>query len=167
MKCIYVHRMFIMFIRIYESENTWNTWRLSWFRYKTFIYLFEFKVFRYEERETQFLTMLTVHTLSALNSLTQPTRGHPVDPWSGLTQIKNWLASSQSKSQLTAFFKSPNPQPIASGHDVIHIPNPISYLGFLLWHLWLSHPPSSSVNTCTQCVHLANPCTKPKGSQPN
>ena len=32
--------------------------------------------------------------------------------------------------------------------------------GFLLWHLFLSHPPRSQVNTCTQCVHLTNPCTK-------
>ena len=38
---------------------------------------------------------------------------------------------------------------------------------FLLWNLWLSHPPWACVNTCTQCVHLTNPCTKPKGSQPN
>ena len=30
------------------------------------------------------------------------------------------------------FFKSQNPQPIASGHDVIHIPSPISYLGFFI-----------------------------------
>ena len=70
------------------------------------------------------------------------------------------------KSQLTAFFKSQNPQPISSRHDVIPIPNPISYLGFLLWHLWLSHPPHVHINTCTQCVHLTNLCTKPKVSQP-
>ena len=46
-------------------------------------------------------------------------------------------------------------------------PQFISYLGFLLWYLWLSHPPRAHVNTCTQCVHLTNQCTKPKGSQPN
>ena len=52
---------------------------------KLFIYLIEFKVFRNEERETQFLTMLTVRTSSALNLLTQPTCGHPVDlNWSRL-----------------------------------------------------------------------------------
>ena len=46
-------------------------------------------------------------------------------------------------------------------------PQSISYLGFLLWHLWLSHPPRTRLNTCTQCVHLTKPCTKPNGSQPN
>ena len=65
------------------------------------------------------------------------------------------------------FFKSTNHQPIASGHDVIHIPSSISYLGFLLWYLWLSLPPRARVNICSQCVHLTNPCTKPKGSQRN
>ena len=38
----------------WESRNTRN-----WSRYETLIYLFEFKVFRHEERETQFLSMLT------------------------------------------------------------------------------------------------------------
>ena len=83
---------------------------------------------------------------------------------------ENQLPSSSVESQLTGFFfKSQNPQPIASGHDVIHVlfPGPISYLEFLLWHLWLSHPPHARVNTCTQCVLLTNPCTKLKGSQPN
>ena len=62
----------------------------------------------------------------------------------------------------SAFFKFQTPQPIASGHDVIHVPGPISYQGILLWHLWLSHPPRARVNSCTQCVHLTNPCTKQK-----
>ena len=72
------------------------------------------------------------------------------------------LASSKPKSQLTVFFKFQNPPPITFGHDVIHVPGHISYLVFLLWHLWLSHPPRVCVNTCTQCVHLTNPCTKRK-----
>ena len=50
----------------------------------------------------------------------------------------------------------------ASGHDGIHVPHIISYLGFLLWHLWLSHPPRTRVNTCAQCVHLTDPCIKRK-----
>ena len=48
-------------------------------------------------------------------------------------------------------------------HPFISItPGPISFLGVLLWHLWLSHPPRARVNTCTQCVYLTNPCTKRK-----
>ena len=130
--------------------------------------LFTFLSLRFSDmrRERHNLSMLTVCPSSALNSLTQPTRGHP--NWSGLTQIKNRLPSSSVESQLTVFFfKSQNPQPITSGHDVIHIPSLIFYLGFLLWHLLLSHPPCICVNTYTQCVHLTNRCTKPKGSQPN
>ena len=105
-------------IGIRKTRNTLTT--LIWFRYETFIYLFEFKVFRHEERETQFLTMLTVRPSSALNTLTQPTRGHPVDPnWSGLAQITNRPPSSSFESQLTVFFSnlqilSPSLQGMAS-----------------------------------------------------
>ena len=85
------------------------------------------------------------------------------------------LASASTENRLnglasnlnSVFFKFPNPQTITTRHDVIHIPGPISDLGFLLWHLWLSHPPHVRVNTCTQFVCLTNPCTKPKSSQPN
>ena len=149
-----------MFIRIEESENTRNTLTtLFWFRYETFIYLFEFKVFRHDERETQFLTMLSVRTSSALNSLTQPTIRHPADPnWSGLTQIKNRLPSSCVEYRLTAFFQIPKSLP-----GRMSFTSPVLFpLGFLLWHLWLSHPPSARVNTCTQCVDLTNLCTKQK-----
>ena len=82
-----MHKTFIMFIRVYigipKKHKIGSGTKL--------IYLFEFKVFRHEERErdTQFLTMLTVCTSSALNSLTQPTRGHPVDPnWSHLGELR-------------------------------------------------------------------------------
>ena len=155
-----VHRMFIMFIcigirktgKIYDS--------LFWFRYKTFIYLFEFKVFRHEERETQFLSILTFPS--------DPTTCGPrckLLVWPRRAPKIDLLRPSPNLNSV--FFKFQNPQPIASGHDVIHVPSLISYLEFLLWHLWLSHTSRTHVNTCTQCVHLPNPCTKPKGSQPN
>ena len=115
--------------------------------------------FQHEERETQFLQCWLFH-------LTPPRAEHLVDP-TGLAspRLKNQFASPRSesqvasstfKSQLTAFFSkiTQNPQPIASGHDVILIPSSISYPVFLLWHLWLSHPPCASVNTCAQCVPL-------------
>ena len=72
------------------------------------------------------------------------------------------ISRSAAKTQLTAFFQIPKIFS-ASGHDVIHVPGRISYLSFLLWHLWLSHPPRTRVNTCTQLTHaLTNPCTKRK-----
>ena len=85
--------------------------------------------------------------------LTQPT--------CGARSAQSFLASPRSKSRLTVFFQIPKILS-ASGHDVFHVPGPISYLGFLLWHLWLSHLPRVRMNTCAQCVHLTNPCTKRK-----
>ena len=38
--------------------------------------------------------------------------------------------------------------------------HPISYLGFLLWHLWLLHPPCACVNTCTKSQTVQS-LTKP------
>ena len=87
---------------------------------------------------------------------------HFVDSnWSRRGETKNRLPSFRLKSQLTAFFQIPQILS-ASGHDVIHVPGPISYLGFLLWHLWLSHPPRTRVNIRAQCVRLTNPCAKRK-----
>ena len=95
-ECSYAYRI---------PKNTRNTWRLAWFRYETFIYLFELNVLWHEERVKQFLTMLTVRLSSALNSLTQTTHGHPVDlNWSPLAQIKNRRPSSSVESKLTIFF---------------------------------------------------------------
>ena len=131
----------------------------NWFRYETFYYLFEFKVFRHEERET--------HTISFYADFSiWPHHVRPPPQTTGLASAssENRLASSKPKSQLTVFFKFQNPQLIDSGHDVIHFPGPISYLRFLLW---LSQLPRARVDTCTECVHLTNPCTKPKDSQPN
>ena len=104
--------------------------------------------FQHEERETQFLLCWLFHLI--------PQRVvHLIDP-NGLAspRFENQLASPRSESQLTAFFSkiTQNAQPIASRHDYIHIPRLICYPGFLLWHLWLSHPPRASVNTCAQCV---------------
>ena len=158
---IHMHKTFIMFIPVQESENTPDTLTtLFWFRYEIFIYLFEFKVFRHEERKTQFLSMLTFPS--------DPTTcGTPPQATSlASASSENQLPSSSVESQLAVFFKFQNHQHITSGHDVIHFPGLISYLGGLLWHLWLSHPLRACVDTCTQCVYLTNPCTKLKGSQP-
>ena len=179
---LYNHNLRIceMYTCIKRSKCSWNVhtrrnpkntkqWRLSWFRYETFITFFKFRFFD-TRRERQIFSMLTVRPSSALTSLTQPTRART--PQSTLhwprPGPKNQLVSSNSKSQLTLFIQNlEESQPIASGHDLIYIPNPIFYLGFLLWDLWLSLPPRTRVNTCTQCVHLTNPCTKSKGPKPN
>ena len=74
------------------------------------------------------------------------------------SRLESQLSRSEFKSQLTEFFSNSKILS-ASGHDVIHVPGFISYLCFLLWQLWLSHPLHARVNTC---VHLTNPCTKRK-----
>ena len=135
-----------------ESRNTQN-----WFRYENFNYLFEFKFFRHEERQSQLL---------------QQTRGtFPRPPsWSRLGETKNCLPSSSVESQLSVFFFQIPKSSALPGMTSFTSPV-ISYLGLLLWHRWLSHPPRTRVNTCAQCVHLTNPCTnrkvlsltKPKG----
>ena len=73
-----------------KNENTRN-----WFRYETFIYLFEFKVFRHEERETQLLSILAFPSESTTcgprcKLLVWPRQGLKIDllrPASNLTSL--------------------------------------------------------------------------------
>ena len=144
--------MYVMH-KIFSCTGILKHWQLSWFSFETFITFMTFRFSTRGERHTIF-TMLTVRPASGLNSLTQPTRVHPA--------ANNWTRLGPNCS----FWKiTQNPQPIASGNDVIHIPSPISYPGFLLWHLWLSHLLRASANTCVNvCTY---PWTKPKSSKPN
>ena len=73
---------------------------------------------------------------------------------------------SESNSQLTDFSQISLPVP-----DVTHILGHILYLGFLLWHLWMTRPLRTCVNTyvyvCTKLTHALSrkvlSLTKPKG----
>ena len=136
-----------MDVEIYIYRNPAKHWRLSWFRYETFITFLTFRSSTRGERDKIF-TMLTVRPASALNSLTQQTRAYPVaNNWTGLTQIR--IPTLPVQISANCFFQNTQEsQLIASGHDVICYPE------FLLWHLWLSHPPRASVNTCVQIVPL-------------
>ena len=82
--------------------------------------------------------------------------------WSGLGELRKWTSFVQAQIWTNCFFFQIPQILSASGQDVIHVLGPIPDLGFLLWHLWLSHPPRTRVNTCAQCVHLTNPCTNRK-----
>ena len=132
-----------------KSEKHSKHWRLSWFRYETFITFLTFRFFETRKEGHNFI-MLTV-------PFDPTTRGASRRPhWSGLTQVQKSTGFVLLQISTHYLFSKIilNSQPIASGHDVIHIPSPISYPGFLLRHLWLSHPPRTSVNTCAQCVAL-------------
>ena len=175
MKCSYTYRYvehtkkFIMLIECsYACRNPKTLETLDdflfWFRYETFYYLFEFEVFRHEERERERHNFFLCWLFHLTPPRAAPHRKLLVWP-RGAPKIDS-LRPSPNLNQLF-FFKFQNPQPIASGHDVIRVPGLIFYLEFLFWHLWLSHPPRARMNICNQCVHLTNPCPKPKGSQLN
>ena len=78
---------------------------------------------------------------------------HPVDPK---------LDSPRSESQLTGFFQNHQESlPIASGHDVIHIPVPFSHLGFFIM---TSVIVTSSAH---EREHLHSMCTPVRATKPN
>ena len=97
-----IRKTFVMFILICigirKTRNTYDS--LFWFRYETFIYPFEFKVFLHEERETQFLPMRTFPS--------DPTTCGTPPQTIGLASAssENQLPSSSVESQLTAFFSN-------------------------------------------------------------
>ena len=70
------------------------------------------------------------------------------------------LSHSVSSSQLNWFFSK---SPKSSTHTSTGQP---FYLGFLFWHLWMTHPPRVRQHQCSS-LHQTNPCAEPKGSQPN
>ena len=135
------------YIKYTDAEESTKHWRLSLFRYETFINFLSL-VFRHEGRETPFLLCwLFLHRI-------QPT------PAGCLAQSQN-LNSPRVKSQLTAFFQKSLKFPAHRFWARRHWhPIPISYLGLLLWHLWFSHPPRTSVNTCTKS-RIVQSLTKP------
>ena len=87
------------------------------FRYETFIYLFEFKVFRQEERET--------HTISSTN--TRHISSTPAGLYEARPKI-DYLPLDSNLNYLV-FFKNSK---ILSAyrHDAFHVPGNISYLFF-------------------------------------
>ena len=142
--------MFIRNLEIYET-----LWRLSFGSgTKLFITFLSLRFFYMRrERHTQFLSKLTF--------LSEPhyVRHISLTP-TGLAEARSKIDCLPLDLNLNYLFifKSPKSSALPSFTS----PDVISYLGFLLWHPWLSHPPRARVNTCAQCVHLTNPCTKRK-----
>ena len=73
------------------------------------------------------------------------------------------VSSSQFNSD---FFKIPKSSARFRCVTSFALACPVSYLR-LLWHLWLTRPLCARAWTPTLMLHLSNPCTEPKGSQPN
>ena len=154
------HNIHKMFINIYRNPKTRN-----WFRYETFIHLFESKGFStWGERDTIFLCWLLLHRQLS----TQPTHG------ARSAQSRLVSPSSESRhscsevgTQLTAFYQIPKSSAHASGawrhpHPLVSIPIFI----FILTSLNDSSSPRAREHL-RSCLHQTNPCTEPKGSHPN
>ena len=123
--------------------KTWNS--RNCFRYEIFYYLWVKDNSTWGERDAIFLCRLLLHRQLS----TQPTCSAR-SAQSRLSSLRSESQPSRSEAgtQLTAFSQIPKSSAHAFGQDVIHLPNPISHLGILFWHLWMTHPPRARVNTC-------------------
>ena len=124
-------------------------WRLSWFRYETFITFLTFKFSTRGERDTIF-TMLTVPS-------DPTTRGAPPRP--------NWTRLGSNLISLL-FFKIPkNPSPWLPGMVWFTSPVPFSIRSYY-YDIWDCHilPARSWTPALNVCPYS---CIKPKSSKPN
>ena len=137
------HNVHKMFINIYRNPKTRN-----WFRYETFIHLFEFKGFStWGERDSIFLCWLLLHRQLS----TQRTHGARSAQFRlASPSSESRLSRSEVGTQLTAFSQISAHASGAWRHS--HPLVPKSYLGFLFWHLWMTHPLHTRVNTSVNIV---------------
>ena len=153
----------------YAYRNPENTkhWRLSWFRYETFITFFKFRFST--RRETHNFSMVTVRPSSALNSLTQPTRvraprSEQLD-WPRPDSNPNSLRLSPNLNSLLLFKITKNPSQSFPGTTSFTSPVPFLSVVFIVTSVIVTSSPRVRVNTCINvCTYL---CTRPKGSKPN
>ena len=142
---------------ITESRNTKNTYDFL-VQVRNFLWPLRLKVFRHKERYTFFLFWLfpPPHISCGTRS----------------TQVRLAFASPESRplsfgvqfwTHLT-FFKSPK---ILRTRFRCMTSFTSPYLVFLFWHLWMTRPSPARAWTPEFMLHLSNPCTEPKGSQPN
>ena len=149
------HNVHKMFINIY-----WNPKTRNWFRYETFIHVFEFKGFStWGEKDTILLCWLLLHRLLP----TQPTRGaRSAQSRLASPCSESRLSRSEAGTQLTAFSQIPKSSVHASGacrhsHYLVLIPIWDFYFDVSEWHI-----PSSRAWTPALMLHLTNPYTKRK-----
>ena len=152
------HNVYKMFINIYRNPKTRN-----WFRYETFIHLFEFKGFStWGEWDTIFLCGLLLHRQLS----TQPTPVAHKLVWPRQARNLDSLVRRQELNSLL-FLKSPKSSAHTSGawrhsHPLITF----HYLGFYFDICDDASSPRAREHL-RSCLHLTNPCTEPKGSHPN
>ena len=152
-----VHRMFLTYIhRTYESRNTKNTYDFL-VQVRNFSLPLSLKVLRHKERDTySFYSGFFI-------CLPRPSRAAPVVRAPKLDPSRPVFSS-----QLNWLFQNPQNPPRTSGawrHSHSLAPFPISgfYCDISEWYGRSAH----ARRHLRSCLHLANPCTEPKGSQPN
>ena len=134
---------------IHRHRNLKNIRNTDDSRYETFITFLTFRFSTRGEGDT-IITMLTVPS----NPTTCGASRRP--NWTDVAQVQKSTRFVQLQISTHCFFFQKSPKtlsPSLPGMTSFTFPV-ISSLGFLLWHLWLSHPPRVSVNTCAQCVPL-------------
>ena len=145
--------IFIQIRKTFTNVHTYTEIRKTrnWFRYETFIYLFEFKVFWRAERERHnFFNKRTAHFVNPNCSRFSESKKRLRS-----SRLESQLTRSGFKYQLTVFFfKFQNPQRFRAWR---HSPPRSYFLSgfFIVTSLIVTF-------TCTQCVYLTNPCTKRK-----
>ena len=77
-----------------------------------------------------------------------------IDPKNRLpsSRLESQLTRSEFKSQLTASFQIPKSSACRFRAWCHSCPRPYFFLGFLLWHLWLSHPPRAREHLHSMCA---------------
>ena len=156
-----------------DIENPRNSlWlsSLNWFRYETFIHLFESKGFStWGERDTIFLCWLLLHRQLS----TQPTRGaRSAQSRLASPRYESRPSRSEAGTQLTAFSQIPK----SSDHTSCTWRHSHPLVPILLWDFYFDisewHILSACAWTPALMLHLTNPCaerkvlclTKPKGN---
>ena len=141
-------KIWICEIDIGNPKHSKHLTTLFWFRYETFYHLFEFKVFRHEKRETQFLSMLTFPS--------DPTTGGTPPQTTGLASAssENQLPSSSVESQLTVFFSnseilSPSLPAMTSFTSPVTFPIWVFYCDICDCHIRPARAWTPALNVCT------------------
>ena len=149
------HNVHKMFINIYRNLKTRN-----WFRYETFIHLFEFKGFRHEERETQSFYADCFYIVSSqLNQRAAPVAHKFVWPLPDLNLDSLSFGGRNSTHWLFSNLK------ILSTHFRAwrHL-HPL--VAFSIWGFYFDicerHILPAPASTPALKLHLTNPCTKRK-----
>ena len=135
--------MFITHIGIWKTRNL--------FRYETFIYLFEFKVFQHEERETHNFFLCWLFHLNPTTCGT-PTANY----WYDLGELRKSTSFVQAQISTNCFFKFWNPP----------LPGMTSFTSPVSFHTWDFYCDISIVTSAPlarEHLHSTNPRTKPKG----